>query len=558
MKLNVLLLILISISLLTVTSCIKNESTQCGKYAVLVPGLGSYSRAIGTDSEQAQQFFDQGLSLTMGYYFPEAISSFLEALCYEGDNPMIYWGLALAISPNPNSRKNRVPDDPQGEGAKAIQKAMDLRKSASEVERGLIETLSVRYDSRTYPNREVRDEAYINACRELYKKFPDDMEVTFLLADAIMSYRAWAYWDKQGNPLEGVDEVINALEQSMIIDSLHPGNNHLYIHLFEASSYPEKALSQANRLEGLMPKAGHIVHMPGHIYLRLGLYDTTIAVNERSIAADKYFLEVWGEKPFTNIGTYGLSAQSHSRHASNFIRLSASAQGKYKRAIKAARYVAESIPKSGNLSGNLQAKLAAPYFVLKIFGKWDDILAEPMPDAEYPYLEGIWRYNRGSALITKGHIDSAKVELNKIKQLSDAPMMDTIVFKANPGKVILDLAATGLEGEILLEEGDVKGAIKVFRGAVGKQDQLKYTEPPDWSNSLRLYLGDALIQAGEYEEAERIFLEDLEEFKKNGWALFGLWKSLELQNKTDEANHAKSRFEQAWKDADIELERSRY
>jgi len=552
-----LLVFIFVIIQLIITCCKENQDVQCGKHAVLVPGLGKYTRDIGAKSELAQKFFDQGLRLTMGYYFPEAISSFIEASCYESDNAMIYWALALAISPNPNSRKNRFPDDPHGEGVKAIHKAMELRSSFSEVERGLIEALSIRYDKTTYPNRDERDKAYIDACKAIHKRFPDDMEVIFCLADAIMSYHAWDYWDRQGNPSAGIEEAIDVLEGSMTVDSLHPGNNHLYIHIFEASPNPGKALPQANRLESLMPMAGHIVHMPGHIYLRLGMYDTTVAVNERSIAADKYFLKVWGDLPFTNVGSHSLSSQGHSRHASNFIRLSASALGKYNQAINAAKYIVESIPKSASLSGNLQAKLAAPYFVLRVFSKWDEILNEPMPNTKYPYLKGLWHYIRGGALLDGGQIDSAKFELDKIKHLCNAPMMEKIVFKANTGRDILDLAATGLEGEILFKEGNIEGALEVFRVAVAKQDQLKYTEPPDWSNSMRLYLGDALIQAGEYQEAEQILKEDLDEFANNGWALFGLWKSLDLQNKVEEAGDVMQRFQRSWKDADIVLERVR-
>jgi tetratricopeptide (TPR) repeat protein len=208
--------------------------------------------------------------------------------------------------------------------------------------------------------------------------------------------------------------------------------------------------------------------------------------------------------------------------------------------------------------GRAQRYLPVPYFILKIFGKWDEILALPKPDSAYPYLQGIWHYIRGSAFIANGGIDSAKTELNKIKQLISVSIVDEIMVNATTGKTLLDLAATGLAGEIQYEEGDFKDASKIFREAVDKQDQLGYTEPPAWSQSMRLYLGDALIQAGKYQEAELAFLEDLEEFKENGWALFGLWKSLELQNKPDEANDAKSRFEKSWEEADIELSGVRY
>jgi len=205
----------------------------------------------------------------------------------------------------------------------------------------------------------------------------------------------------------------------------------------------------------------------------------------------------------------------------DFIRFAATAQGKYQQAINASKSAAESIPKSNYHMGDAQHILAVPYFVLKIFGKWNEILAEPMPDSEYPYLQGIWHYTRGSAFLGKGRIDSAKAELNKIKQLIPGAILDEIMIRGDAGKTLLELAAISLEGEILFEEGDAENATKIFREAVDMQDQLTYSEPPEWSQSVRLFLGDALIQAGEYNKAELIFIEDLEEFREYGWGDFG-------------------------------------
>ena len=273
-----------------------------GQHAVLVDNIGTYGRKISTTSPLAQKFFDQGLRLVYGYYFPEAIASFEEAQQYDPDHPMIDWGLALAMGPNPNSRKNGFPDDPHGDGRKAIATARAHLSRATAVERALIESLSVQYDTDQYPDRVVRDEKYIEATRLVLDRYPDDLEAGFMYADAVMIRGAWNYWRRDGSPLPGTKEAAAALEHVMTLEPNHPGAVHLYVHLFESSAEPERALPQADRLESLMPKEGHMVHMPSHIYLRVGQYEKAIASNERSVAADRFFLSEWGDRPFPTAG----------------------------------------------------------------------------------------------------------------------------------------------------------------------------------------------------------------------------------------------------------------
>ena len=290
------------------------------EHAVLVDNIGTYGRKISTKSPIAQKFFDQGLRLVYGYYFPEAIASFEEAQQYDPDHPMLDWGLALAMGPNPNSRKNSFPDDPHGDGRKAIASAHAHLARATPAERALIESLSVQYDIDRYPDRAVRDEKYIEATRSVLDRYPDDLEAGFMYVDSIMIRGAWNYWRRDGSPLAGTSEAATALDHILALNPNHPGAVHLYVHLFEGSAEPERALSQADRLESLMPKAGHMVHMPSHIYLRVGQYEKAISSNERSVAADRYFLSQWGDRPFPTEGTYHLSASTHAPHALDILR----------------------------------------------------------------------------------------------------------------------------------------------------------------------------------------------------------------------------------------------
>jgi hypothetical protein len=276
-------------------------SVPANEHAVLVDDIGTYGRKISSNSPLAQKYFDQGLRLVYGYYFPEAIASFEEAQRYDPGHPMLDWGLALAMGPNPNSRKNSFPDDPHGDGKKAMASARSHVARATPAERALIEALSVRYDTEQYPDRSVRDEKFIATTKSVLDRFPDDM-----VADAVMIRGAWNYWRRDGSPLPGTKEATAALDHILALDPNHPGAVHLYVHLFEDSAEPERALPHADRLESTMPKAGHMVHMPSHIYIRVGQYEKAVASNERSVAADRFF--------FVAMGRPAVSARGHLSH----------------------------------------------------------------------------------------------------------------------------------------------------------------------------------------------------------------------------------------------------
>lgn len=525
--------------------------------AVLVPGSGTYSRPISTNSESAQAFFDQGLRLSWGFYFPESIASHQEAARLDPASPMPWWGMAQAMGPNPNSRYARLPDDPKGEGKNAIDKALELSANGTAKERELINALAILYDKASIPDNSERDEAYLTAARALNKKYPTDPDIGALYAAAYMSIGRWDYWDAEGKPKSETAPVAQALDKVMEVTPGHPGANHLYIHLLEASLEPERALPAADRLESTMPVAGHVVHMPAHIYVRVGQYSKAIDNNRRSQQVDKEFAKHWGDKALPNIGTYPLSHRIHAAHAIDFIRYAATVQGNYAVAIEAANRSAGFVtPQNVDMRGG-QKRASGPWLVNRIFGKWDKIIAHTPAYTGRPYLDGMWSYVLGGAYAATGDLEKARIESSKLSTLANAPNADEYRVGATPASAVLKLAALGLEGEIKQASGDMDGAIEAFKAAVAIEDQNNYTEPPDWAQPVRHYLGAALIAANRPEEAEAVYRRDLRWNQNNGWSLYGLQQSLTMQGKSEEAEKVNAQFAAAWANADVTLTQSR-
>lgn len=522
-------------------------------HAILIPGSGTYSKKISTQNKETQQFFDQGLRLAWGFYFPESIASYLEAARHDPDHPMPYWGLAHAMGPNPNSRYSGMPDDPKGEGLKAIKKAMDRIENASDMEAKLIKALYTLYDKDANPDAKQRDKAYLAEMRKLNRDYPNDPDIAALYANSYMSIQRWNYWGDQGKPISETLLVAEALEHIMSKDLSHPGVLHLHIHLIEASAEPERALVAADNLERTIPIVGHVVHMPSHIYIRVGQYEKALEQNIRSQKVDKEFAKIWGDLPLPNLGTYPLSHKIHSGHALDFVRYAASVQGNYNLASESAWAMANSIKDKQIMIMQGQKRVAAPWQVLKTFGKWDEILKLKPKHSGTPYLDGIWSYVKGSAYLSKRNTEQARLELSKLKQIINSPDVDKYRAGATPVSRVLKAAAYGLEGEIFLADSKYPEAIEAFTLAVELEDQNNYTEPPDWPHPMRLYLGSALISAQKFKEAENVYRRDLDWHKNNGWSLFGLHQSLLLQGKTDEAETIYKEFLLAWQQADIKL-----
>lgn len=537
--------------------CQAHAEPASDRLAVLVPGSGDYSRPISTTSREAQAFFDQGLRLAWGFYFPEAIASYQQASAYDPDHPMPYWGMAHAMGPNPNSRYAQMPDDPKGEGLKAIKNALARIDNASEVEAAIINAMWVFYNKPAIPDRLQRDRAYLAEMRSLNAKYPDDADIAALYAASYMNIGRWDYWDPEGNPRDETLPVAEALERILAKDLTNPGVMHLHIHLLEASMEPQRALISADNLERSVPIGGHVVHMPAHIYVRVGDFQKAIDNNVRSQAVDQQFAAIWGDTPMPNIGTYPLSHRIHAGHAIDFIRYAATVQGNYQTAIEAGEQAKAIAVARGNINRS-QKSIAAPWLIHKIFGKWDQLLGKTPSHSGMPYLDGIWAYALGSAYLNTGDMAGADAQLATLRDIMSAPGADDYRAGPTPVSSILKLANLGLSGEVKRARGDLEGAIRDFETAVALEDLNNYTEPPDWAQPIRHYLGATLLEAGRPEEAEAVYRRDLRWNHNNGWSLYGLQQALAAQGRDAEAEQVKNEFIKAWGYADVELTRSHF
>ena len=529
-----------------------------GDKAILIEGSGVYHRTISTQKSVAQQFFDQGLRYAWGFYFPESIASYQQAALHDPNHPMIYWGMAHAMGPNPNSRYGGMPDDPKREGLKAINKALSLIDNALPIEREMINALHILYDQDSIADSHQRDLAYMRATRALQKKYSNDPDIASLYAASFMNIGRWNYWNHDGSPVGDTGKIAAVLESALASRPDHPGANHLYIHLMEASREPERALASADRLAATMPMAGHIVHMPSHIYVRVGQFDKAVASNVRSQEVDKEFLEIWGDRPLPNLGTYPLSAKIHAPHAIDFIKYAASFQGDYAAAIDAAKKLVVNINSDDLKNSRNQKRLSGVCLVNKMFGHWEEILDSQPTASGTPYLDGIWSYCLGGAYTAKGDLISARRELGKIWQITSLKNVDQYRVGPTPVSSLLKLAALGLSGEIKQASGAMSEAIADYQAAVELEDKNGYIEPPDWPQPMRHYLGAAFLKAGRAAEAETVYRQDLEWHQNNGWALFGLWQSLAAQGKALEAEETFEAYKHAWRDADTKLSGSRF
>ena len=544
------------ISFILISCSNENPVIKGEPKAILIDGSGTYSRKISTNIPLSQTFFDQGLRFAWGFYFPESIASYQESSRLDPNHPMPYWGMAHAMGPNPNSRYARMPDDPKGEGLKAIKKALKRIQKADPLERRIIEAMYIFYDKESISDPKKRDQAYLAEMRALNNEFPDDPDIAALYAGSYMSIRRWDYWDSDGRPKGETIEVAEALERIINNGHAHPGVYHLHIHLIEASMEPERALVSANALEETVPIVGHVVHMPAHIYVRLGNYQKAIENNIRSQKVDRELAKLWGDMPLPNIGTYPLSHKIHAGHALDFVRYAATVQGNFEIANKAAWNMANRIKGEAVMVMGGQKRVSAPWLVLKIFGKWDEILSLEPEHQGTPYLDGIWSYVLGSAHLAKGNYDLAKIELDKLNNLANSPNADQYRVGATPASSVLKVAAYGLQGEFFSAHGEHLKAVNSFQKGVNLEDKNNYTEPPDWAQPMRHYLGAALLKSGKFQEAEQTYRRDLKWNQNNGWSLYGLHQSLELQGKEKESEEIYKQWNIAWKASDIKIKAS--
>lgn len=526
--------------------------------APLLTGLGDHTYPLSNCSSKAQQYFDQGLRLFYGFRFPESLISFREAARVDLDCSMAHWGEALAIGPNPNSRYLGFPDDPTGAGLEAIKRAMGLLDFASPKERGLIEALNSLYDQTAEPNRNKRDVVYAEALKTLTEKYPHDSEVQTLFVEALMKKSAWDYWTPDGKPRPGIEAAMAALKSVMERDISHPGANHLHIHILEDSQSPEAALASAERLAETMPMVGHMVHMPSHIYIRTGRYTKAIESNERSIDADRAFLKQWGDhKVPLGVASLSSNVKHDDPHPMDFIHMASVLQGNYAVSIATAKTIANLSKPYLALSGGLQRRYVKPMLTYRRFADWGKILSLPAPDPAYPFITAIWHFVRGSAFVATDDLVNAESELAALKAVSATDEMQDHKTWVNSGGTLLTIASYLLASELATRREDFLLALFHLEAAVRLEDGLNYMEPPSWGHPVRHELGALLLTLKRPAEAETVFWEDLRRNPENGWALHGVWQSLERQGKEDRALEVLARFKKAWRDADVELKDGR-
>ncbi len=512
------------------------------KAAVLLSGLGRHHHPISTNNREAQAFFDQGLNLVYAFNHEEATRSFQRAAELDPQAAMPHWGVALALGPNINSEI-----DPARERAAygAAQKAVQLAGRAPENERAYIHALAKRYskDSNADLNKLALD--YKNAMSELVRRYPDDLDAATLYAESMMDLRPWKMWTLDGKPAPGTEEIVTVLESVLKRDPEHPGANHYYIHAVESSRNPERALPSARRLGALAPSAGHLVHMPSHIYVQTGDYDEAVKSNAAAAEADRTYIQSTGAK-----GMYPLMYYSHNLH---FLAYANAALGKFADAQKAAGQLVENVAPSVSDMPMLEGWIPTPIFVLLRFNRWDDLLRLPAPDPKLTTTTVVWRFARGVAYAVKGEIRNAEGERRAFDEAQKQIGEDAMFGLLNSASSVLRVAALVLDARIAAAKSDSRGAIDLWGKAVEAQEGLAYDEPPAWYYPVRESLGAALLQNGRYQEAEGVFRRDLERNPRNGRSLFGLWQSLKSQNKTVDADWVRRQFEAAWKNSDIRL-----
>jgi len=501
--------------------------------------LGVHTFPVSTTVERAQLFMNQGLNLTYGFNHAEAGRAFAEAARLDPSLAIAYWGQALVLGPNINA-----PMAPEAE-PKALEllgKAIALKPSASPRERAFIDALSARYTGKA-DDRAAADRAYADAMRRLADAYPDDLDARTLYAESLMDLRPWGYFTRDGQPHEETNRVRSALEYVLARHELHPGALHLWIHLWESTD-PKLAEDEADRLVPLMPGAGHMVHMPAHIYQRVGRHADVIRVNQLAAKADEDYIAQCRAQ-----GLYPLAYYPHNLH---FIWMGASASGQKALAVESARKLAAAVPSAALTSAPiLQGFLVVPYYAMVRFSDWDAILAEPAPSFDSAFTRSIWRYARALALVNRGRLDEAERELAEINRLAgDASLKGQTTFSSNTGVAIVQIAPEIVAGEISLKRGDVDRAIAQFDRAVRYEDALVYQEPPDWHVPSRQNLAAALLAADRAPEAETVLWEDLKRNPEHGWTLALLSKALKIQGKTEEAEQIDARFAKSWKGAD--------
>ncbi|WP_292924974.1 hypothetical protein [Nitrosomonas sp.] len=554
--------IAIAMALMVACSSTKNspfssQSANAGSWSgqtgvKLLVDIGGYQHTITTRNPVVQAYFNQGLIMSFAFNHSEAVRAFLAAQQLDEACAMCYWGEALALGPNMNVTSNGqavLPPEAHAQAYEAIQKALQLKPLVSAKERDFIDALAVRYSNDTASSRGELDIAYMNAMRELYRQYPDDNDAASLFAESMMTTMPWDYWIDPETPKELTREVIHVLETVLRRAPKHPLALHLYIHAVEASSSPQRAENAADTLLDLIPDAGHLVHMPSHIYWRIGRYHDAAEANARAVAVDEAYI--------ANCKVQSFYTAAYYPHNLHFLWAAYSMEGRSEAAIAAADKVAASVSfEMIQRFPVVEFVKTIPVLTLINFGKWQEVLQQPQPSGSLQFSQGIWRYARAIAYLKLGDPEAAQAEyllLSKIRTNADLGSLDEQDY---PATQLLQIADELVQAEILMARKDYTKAITAYKTAVLLQDQLPYMEPPFWYYPIQLSLGKALIEAGDSMQAEMVYRDNLKKFPKNGWALLGLKQSLQMQGK--DYGEIQKKFDQAWQYADISLTASRF
>jgi tetratricopeptide (TPR) repeat protein len=517
-----------------------------GEMAPRLQNLGTHTFKVTTKSKQAQAFVNQGVNLAYGFNHAEAGRAFKEAARLDPGCAMAYWGQAYVLGPNINAPM--TPED-EPKALEAAKKAVSLKGKATAREQAYIDAVAKRYTGDT-KDRATADRAFADAMRDVVRRFPDDQDAATIYAESLMDLRPWNYWLRDGRPYAETPEIVGNLEKVLARNPNHPGANHLYIHAMEANT-PAKAEAAADRLLKLMPGAGHMVHMPSHIYQRVGRYADAAASNEAAVAADEDYI--------TQCRAQGLYPMAYYPHNIHFLWFAATADGRGQLAIDSARKTASKV--SDELLGQLPllgSFRVVPYYALTRFGRWDEMLKEPAPADQFLFVKGVWHYARGLAFLGKDQVADAEKELAEVRRIAADKALDYPMFSPNTAATILGVAPEVLAGEIAARRKDFDKAVAHLDRAVRLESAFVYTEPSEWHYPPRLSLGAILLAAGRTKEAETVYWDDLRYNRENGWALFGLVQALRAQGKNDEAAAAQARFDKAWTRADAKLTASRF
>jgi tetratricopeptide (TPR) repeat protein len=539
-----LLVLLLALAMCSLAVAQDHSAHQQAKPATLMSGYGDLHHPVSTSNPQAQQFFDQGLRQIYAFNHDEAARSFQRATELDPKLAIAYWGLAEAVGPNYNDPAS---DKRFAAAHVAIQKAVDLSATASPAEQAYIQAMALRFPADPKADRRQAAEAYHDAMREVSKKFPDDLDAATLFAESGMNLHPWGLWLVDGSPREGTNEIVATLESVMRRDPNHLGAIHYYIHATEASANPDRALAGANKLAALAPGAGHIVHMPAHVYIRTGDYEAAVKTNEQAAAVDRAYLKATGVQ-----GIYPAMYYSHNLH---FIAMCSAMNGNYEEAKKNADMLAAHVGPYVKDMPMLEGFMTIPMAVDIRFHKWADILKMPQPDPAMQVTTIFWHFARGMALAGTGKVKEAEADYAIIAEAEKITPEDAI-FNApinNKTKDILKIAQDVLGAKIAMAKGDNAGAITMLTDAVALQDTLKYGEPPDWFFPVRESLGAALLMNGDAAGAEKVFRADLDRNPRNPRSLFGLHEALKTQKRDYDAGFVQKQFQAAWKGGPAKL-----